>query len=172
MDSSGEAQQSQSGEHASSSFAINITHIPFSRRNPSVWFKQLEAHFKMHNLRSERTMFYAAFSSLPGDIIADVDIEGESYCALKKVVLSQNSKSKTEQIEEALGQCTLGDQKPSLFIRSARKKLEDIGLTPTDEILKTRLLNALPHDGKVALTGHQTLPIDQFAAVADSIYKI
>ena len=98
--------------------------------------------------------------------------EMDDYEQLKTFVLRQNQKSKELQIEEALGECHLEGRKPAQFLRDMKSKLEGIGLKPNDDILKARLLQAMPQQAQISLTGPRHLPLQDFASVADSIFEI
>ena len=152
--------------------SVTYKHVTFLPKTPNVWFRQLEALFELHQVTNDKTRFYTAYPSLPPDIAGEIPDDVTSYNELKKIILSLNQKSKNQEVAEALGRCELDGQKPSAFVRNARKKLKNIGLFPNDDVLKSRLLQAMPDEARLTLTGHQTLDIDNFCAVADSVYEI
>jgi hypothetical protein len=151
---------------------INFKAIPFIRRNPQAWMRQMEAQFEMHQIKNDNTKYLALLTSVPEDIMVELPEEIKTYDHLKKYILEQNQKSQQKQIEDALGECNLEGKKPSLFLRNARRKLENIGMTPNDDVLKSRLLQAMPEQAKLCLTGQKSLPLENFLSVADSLYEM
>ena len=155
---------------ATSSTTVRINPIPFLHNNPKMWFRKLEGAFELHDLQNPRKRFLLAFQSLPDEVIAEVPEEMESYEELKQLVLSLNEKSAQEKIQEALGDCSLDGRRPSSFIRHMKTKLQEIGVIPNEELLKTRLQEAMPEEAKLNLSGHSHLALEDFIKVADSLH--
>ena len=74
-------------------------------------------------------------------------------------------------IEEALGMISLVGQKPSLCLMRFQRKLAECNLTLDDDVIKRRLMPAMPISVKMALSAHLELPVEQFAKLADTIYS-
>ena len=66
----------------------------------------------------------------------------------------------------------LGGRRPSLFIRSTMAKLREVGLQPSDEILKHKLIKVMPTEPRISLTASQSLPLDSFCDVADNLFEL
>ena len=109
-----------------------------------------------------------AFPALPEDISVEVPAETVKYSELKALILSLSQKSNQQKIEEAHGELELNGRKPSQFIRATKTKLTDIDLDPTDEILKHKLIKAMPPETQISMTASQSLSLDAFCAVAET----
>ena len=73
-------------------------------------------------------------------------------------------------IEEALGMISLNGQKPSCLMRM-RRKLEKCNLTLDNNVIKHRLMKAMPISVDTALAAQLELPVDQFVKLADTNYR-
>jgi len=113
-----------------------------------------------------------AFPRLPENINADVPDDLKTYTELKKFILSLYEKSSQRKIEEALGEMHLENRKPSQFIRHIKSKLRDIGLEPNDELLKNRLIKAMPESVRITLTALQSLDMTSFCSIADNLFDL
>ena len=71
-----------------------------------------------------------------------------------------------------MGELELDGRKPSQFIRRTKTKLNEIGLDPSDDILKHKIIKAMPNEAKISLTASQSLPMDKFCEVADNLYDV
>ena len=152
--------------------SVNVKTPNFIRSSPQVWFRQLECQFTLNNIKSDEKKFMFAFPALPEDISVEVPAETVKYSELKALILSLSQKSNQQKIEEALGELELNGRKPSQFIRATKTKLTDIGLDPTDEILKHKLIKAMPPETQISMTASQSLSLDAFCAVADNLFEL
>ena len=166
-----EGARGEAGDEKSA-YNIKFQLQPFIRKNPKLWFRQVESNFKVHRITNDRIRYHAVYAVLPEDIALDIPDEMESYEELKGLVLNVTDKSNQEKMQEALGECTLDGRRPSQFIRHARNKLREVGLDPTDDLLKNRLLHAMPQDARLTLTGQEHLPLDSYCSIADNIYDL
>ena len=146
--------------------------IPFNNKCPSVWFRQMECNFTVSNIRSDERKFMLAFPRLPQDISSEIPEDLKTYSELKKFILAMNEKSSQQKIEEALGTMNLEGRRPSQFVRNVTSKLRDIGLEPTEEILKHRLIKAMPENVRITLTASQSLPMTDFCMIADNLSDV
>jgi len=71
-----------------------------------------------------------------------------------------------------LNDWALDGRKPSVFVRQMKSKMDDIGLKASDDILKARLVKAMPSNAQLVLTGQQSLPLENFVAIADSLMEV
>lgn len=147
---------------------------PFYRANPATWFRQIESQFIIGGITADITKYHYVVANLPEDValsFLDLSDEQPSYQALKQAVTTLYQKSKSELIEEALGTVSLDGQKPSLVVARIRRKLRECNLTVDDDLLRHKLLQALPVTARTAMAGHQALPPEEFAKLADTILQ-
>ena len=84
---------------------ISVKVLPFYRANPTVWFLQLESQFVLAGITTDVTKFHYTAANLPEDVALSFISENtnQSYEQLKNNVIALYQKSKSELIEEALG---------------------------------------------------------------------
>ena len=75
-------------------------------------------------------------------------------------------------IDEALSTIQLGDKRPSQFFVEIKRSFSEIGMTPDDSIIKSRLLYALPTHLRSALVGHDSVSVEQYGQIADSMLAV
>ena len=137
-----------------------------------MWFRQLECLFALNKITNEEQQFMMAYPQLPVDICNELSEDTKTYNQLKAEILALNEKSKQKKIEEALGEATLDGKKPTQFLRSLRAKMKEIELEPSDEVLKQRLVQAMPQKARLMLTASLNLPLDDFGKVADNLHDL
>ena len=142
---------------------------PFYRQNPAVWFRQIESQFVLAQVTNEVTKFHHIMAHLPEDVALNLDPSVGEYAALKELVLQLYQRTRSELMEEALGNVTLDGQKPSLCVVRIKRKLVECHLDPDDDLIKHKLLQAMPFHTRAALAGHQKLDLTTFASIADSV---
>ena len=167
-----QAMKFTSTSNARVTSSVNYQTVPYIRQSPATWFRKLEGMFELKNIKNDRKRFLVAFDSLPDDISTEVPPDMDSYEELKTLVSSFNDKSQHQKIKEALDDFRLDGRKPSHFIRHCKTKLEAIGLHPSEDVLKNRLLEAMPEEARLTLVGNESLPINNFVTIADNIYDL
>ena len=150
---------------------ITVKPPTFYRSNPTVWFRQLESQFALARIQNTRTKFHHVMSALPEDVAINLSLTEEDYEAIKREICHIYQKSRQELLEEALGSVSLDGQKPSVCLIRIRRKLADCNLQVDDDVVRHRLLQAMPHATKIALSAHSALPLSEFAKLADTIYS-
>ena len=158
----------------------NISHMsikppPFYKRNPDMWFTQMESQFILSGIKNENTKYHHIISTLPEDIASDLLLssnENKSYEDLKQQVLSNLKANKHQLIEEALQTVEMGSRRPTQVMCDIKRKFSEVGLTVDDSIVKSRLISALPSSIRAALVGHDQMPLEDFAKVADSMVAV
>ncbi|MEE4247140.1 MAG: hypothetical protein V2I33_17135, partial [Kangiellaceae bacterium] len=146
---------------------------PFYRNNPRTWFSQLEAQFALARISSQTTQFYHCLANLPEDVAVMIEIDdAKQYGNLKNAILQAFEKSKTERLEEALGNLQLQGLRPSVAIQKLRRSFLAANLTADDDLLKYRLIKAMPPPVQTALAAQQHLPLTQFIPVADAVFDV
>lgn len=143
----------------------------FYRSNPSVWFRQMESQFVIGGITLSTTKFHHILAALPEDVAINLPCEITDYDGLKEQICSIYQKSRQELIEEALGSVSLDGQKPSVCLMKIQRKLAECKLQVDDDIVRHRLMKAMPFSTRTALSAHIELPTEQFARLADTIYS-
>lgn len=152
--------------------AVSIKPAPFYRNNPLVWFRQLEAQFSLRGIKSQETKFFHVLASLPEDVAMSIDENVTQYDEIKNAVVSNFHKTKQELMDEVMGTLDLAGLKPSLALIHLKRKLNECGLTADEDLLKHKILKAMPISTQMALASHQGLKLADFVAVADSLLLI
>ena len=144
---------------------------PFHRTNPTVWFRQMESQFVLAGITNDTTKFNHILAAIPEDVAINLPMEIEDYSSLKDSIIQLYQKSKTELIGEALGTISLDGQKPSVCFLRIQRKLSECHLTMDNDVIKHRLMQAMPMSTRSSLSAHLDLPPDKFAKLADTIYS-
>jgi len=145
---------------------------PFYRKAPETWFRRLEAQFALAGITQQETMCNHVLAVLPEDIACDIEADVITYDDIKSKLVNNMKANKHKLIEEALEKMDLGEKRPSQLVSEIKRKFADIGIKAEDEIVKSRLLTALPHHLRSALVGHDSCSLEQYAKVADSIMAV
>ena len=143
----------------------------FYRSNPGVWFRQMESQFVLAGITNDETEFHHIFAAIPEDAAINLPMGIDNYRNIKDHICGILQKSKQEMIEEALGMISLDGQKPPFCLMRIQRKLAECNLTLDDDVIKHRLMPAMPISVKSALSAHLELPAEQFAKLADTIYS-
>ena len=139
----------------------------------NVWFRQMESQFELAKITLSSTKYHHVLSHLPEDIAFNLTLSDDSdYEKLKEEILSSLKQNKHLLIEQALSRVEIGDKRPTQLVVEIKKRFSDIGLPAEECLVKSRLLSALPCHIKSALVGHDSLPLDQYAKVADSMLAV
>ncbi len=150
---------------------VAIKAPPFYRRNPAVWFRQMESQFVLGGVSTDVRKFHHVLASLPEDVAVNLSIDINSYEELKNSVIQLFQKSKNELLEEALGSISLDGEKPSVCLVRIQRKLSQCNLALGEDVIKHRLMQAMPFATRTALSAHTELSLTQFAKLADTIYS-
>jgi len=152
---------------------VSVKAPEFYVKSPEAWFRRMESQFVLANISNARTKFHHIMAALPEDIAMNLVLDdSENYEDLKKSVLSSLKANKHELIERALSSIDLNDRRPSQVLVEIKRRFSEIGLTPDETIIKSRLLKALPPQAQTALVGHDTASVEQYAQIADSIMAV
>lgn len=154
------------------SLHVQLKIPPFYKKNPATWFKQLEASFHLTNITRETTKFAHALANLPEEFATEVPDNCSTYADLKRAVLNVLEANRFTLIEEAMEAVELNGRKPSQVVAEITRKFVKIGIQPEDGVIKARLITALPPHIRSALVGHEEVPLQQFAKIADSMLAV
>jgi len=165
-------------EDKTSSSEVPISHVsiktlPFYKKNPDVWFRQMESQFHLAKITSTDTKFHHILAALPEEIAANLPLsDGMGYEDLKKAVLDSLKANKHQLIEQALSAVELGDKRPTQLAVEIKRQFAEIGLTPDETIIKSRILSALPPNIRSALVGHDSSSLEDYVKIADSMLAV
>lgn len=147
---------------------------PFWKTDAALWFIQLEAIFSTSRITTSTSKYQLAVAHLELPQLQQVaDIlknPGPTpYESLKTRLLSTYEESENSKLTKLLEQTTIGDEKPSHFLRSMRQKA---GTLITDGLLRNLWLRALPRRMQEILTTVEGTDLDKLAAMADKIAEV
>lgn len=153
---------------------IQLKIPPFWKKDPQLWFKQLEAQFVTSNITTELTKFNHIVGVIESDILEHVsDLvqtppANRPYNALKERLIKQFAPTDSQKIKTLLEELTLGDSKPSDLLR----KMRQLSCAKvTDEFLQTLWLQRLPTTIHTVLATN-TSTLDELAGLADSMFEV
>ena len=72
---------------------------------------------------------------------------------------------------EELGTLSLGGRKPSVCLLRIRNKVAESNYRKDYDVLRHRLMQVIPFAARISFLGYRTLPLDQYAKVANTIYS-
>ncbi|VDN14388.1 unnamed protein product [Dibothriocephalus latus] len=110
-------------------FQISIKLPTYEVRDPTVWFKQIEAVFETHRITSERTRYSYVVQSPQFDVaytvqdLLDPNPRDQAYTQLKQAFLRRTAQSADRKLNQLLNNVKLGDQTPSALMRHMRHLL-------------------------------------------------
>lgn len=120
---------------------------PFYALNVRLWLKQVDAHFDIHGLKSDKNKFNLLHVKLQPEVLTQVAdlIENppatHMYEALKERLISAFSDSEQKRLKTLLSGIDLGDRKPSALFNEMR---QISGTMLPDEVLKNVWMSKLP----------------------------
>lgn len=146
---------------------------PFWRKNPKLYFAQIESQFVIAGITRDETKYHHAVAAIETDVIALVsDIilnppEEDKYETLKTRLIEHFSDSETHRIKMLLQELQLGDERPSQLLR----KMKDLSSTCPEDLLRTLWLQRLPVTVQQILATN-TGSLDDLAKMADKIVAV
>lgn len=153
---------------------IQVKVPPFWKKNPQLWFKQLEAQFANSNIVHDLTKFNTIVGVIESDILSHVsDIvltppATRMYKTLKARLIKEFTESDQKKLKGLLHELTLGDMKPSALLRKMRElSCNKVG----EDLLQSLWLQRLPHTIQTVLST-STDTLDQLATMADTMHEV
>lgn len=137
--------------------AIPFLPNKFSKKDPEIWFQQLEAVFTLNNVTDDDQKLAYAQANLDTETLAQVRTRTkelpteEKYNYFKKQIISEFSESVSDAIRKLLKGMSLGDRKPSALLREMRAQARE---QVNDEVLRNLFLERLPADVRFVLAGN------------------
>nr|XP_029723963.1 uncharacterized protein LOC115264431 [Aedes albopictus] len=156
---------------------IGIKIGPFWKRDPTLWFAQLEAQFALAGISREDTRYYHVLAAIDSeilaccsDIIRDPPAAGQ-YTAIMDRITKEYSTSEQNRMQQLLRGCELGDRKPSQLLREMRDLARDV--ITDDKIIKSLWMQQLPETTQAVLkVSEDTLQLHQLAEQADKLADV
>lgn len=145
----------------------------FSTTNPKLWFEQLEGVFTIQKIDSDADKFAITKANLDTHVLQEVADFFESlptedvYENFKKRVIKEFTDSSTKQLRKLLKGTSLGDRRPTQFLREL-KTLSNGQLQP--DMLKNLFLEQLPETLKYILAGTNET-VEKLAEKGDQILE-
>ncbi|KAK5642171.1 hypothetical protein RI129_001036 [Pyrocoelia pectoralis] len=144
---------------------------PFWKRNPTVWFTQVESQFIIANITADVTKYHYVIAAIDSNILSEVsDIILKPptvgmYSTLKNQLISRFTESQERRVNKLLHDLELGDKRPSQLLREMSDLAQD---KITDSLLKTLWLQRLPKNIQtILIVSEDTL--EKLATMADKI---
>ncbi|KAH9374688.1 hypothetical protein HPB48_014696 [Haemaphysalis longicornis] len=115
----------------------------FVRKNPHVWFAQVEAVFDLHRVTSETTRFRLLLCNLlpeVADEVADVigaRLNDAPYQRLKQSILDRTTASESACLRHLLTHEELGDRRPSQLLNTMRQLVGASNVDSNGALLRT-----------------------------------
>jgi hypothetical protein len=145
------------------------------RRDPRLWFSQIEAQFHSHLVRSDTSKYYAVIAALDcstlqpvSNIIANLPATGK-YDAVKKTLFDSYSDSREQQIRKLLKELKLGDRKPSELLREMKTLASD---HVDDQMLQTLWLHRLPLNVQLLVSASDGVTLEKMVNIANNLVEI
>lgn len=155
--------------------AVSVRVPPFWKKNPDLWFHQLEAQFHTSGIKSDITKYYTLVGNLDADILTEVkDVitnppKKDQYLAVKERLLKAFQESEQQQLKKLISGITTDGRKPSQLLNQMK---ELAGNNISNDGLKTLWMQQLPSQTQAVLTCSTTQDIGKLAEMADKISEV
>ena len=130
---------------------ISIKSQSFYYGKVPVWFQQLESQFVLANISNDVMKFHHTWALFPDDIAVNIHrnlAEKQSYVALRDFLISSRQKSRSELMDQALAEYSLGSKRPSELFQI--NSMDDSKIIDT-KILLFKFLRSLPDTMRISL---------------------
>ena len=152
--------------------ALSLPTAPFSTKDPEGWFRQLEAIFKLANVKDDDTQYTHLQARMDPTILRGVseffsNVPADNkYKALKEKIIGKYSETRDAQVIQLLEGLSLGDRRPSELLGDLQRLA---GSDISDTVLKTMFIKKLPEKlGGILAGSSETLV--KLGELADRIY--
>ncbi|KAH9378619.1 hypothetical protein HPB48_020434 [Haemaphysalis longicornis] len=148
----------------------------FVRKNPHVWFAQVEAVFDLHRVTSETTRFRHLLCNLPPEVadeVADVigaPLNDAPYQRLKQSILDRTTASESARLRHLLTHEELGDRRPSQLLNTMRQLVGASNVDSNGALLKELFLQRMPQSTRIVLAAAGDLTLDRATELADRVH--
>ncbi|KAH9380046.1 hypothetical protein HPB48_006138 [Haemaphysalis longicornis] len=127
----------------------------FVRKNPHVWFTQVEAIFDLHRADG----IGAPLNDAP-------------YQRLKQSILDQTTASESARLRHLLTHEELGDHRPSQLLNTIRQLVGASNVDSNGALLKELFLQRLPQSTRIVLAAAGDLTLYRAAELADRVHDV
>lgn len=164
-------QSGQSQEIHSNEFRL-IKLPNFWRKQPKLWFAQLESEFTVYRIRSDDVKYSSVVRHLDEQaLIAVAELienppEKDKYIHLKNLLINRFTDSEEKRLRQLLAGIELNDKKPSDLLREIKQLA---GGAISDNILHSIWLQRLPFQVQATLAVVEDCPLFKLAELADKI---
>lgn len=146
----------------------------FWKSDPELWFCRVEASFSRANITNSTTKFEIIIPCLEFDVLRQIsDIvknpSATPYEDLKKRLIESYAESETRKIQRLLEGKTLGDDKPSHFLRTMQQLA---GEKVSNDVIKSLWMRSLPPNTQAILIATSHTDLNKLAEVADKIHEL
>ncbi|KAH9379788.1 hypothetical protein HPB48_017347 [Haemaphysalis longicornis] len=138
----------------------------FVRKNPHIWFAQVEVVFDLHRVTSETTWYPHLLCNLPPEVtdeVADVigaPLNDAPYQLLKQSILDRTTVSASARLRHLLTHEELGDRRPSQLLNTMRQLVGASNVDSNGALLKERFLQRLPQSTSIVLAAAGDMTLD------------
>nr|XP_024214037.1 uncharacterized protein LOC112210068 [Halyomorpha halys] len=172
-DGSGTSREAVQTEAVSAFSAVDKI-PPFWKKDPELWFCQIEAVFNRANITSGLTKFYTIIPNIDFDVLEQAsDIvkrpSETPYEDIKARLVNTYEESESKRIQQLLEGKHLGDERPSQLLRRMKQLA---GGAVADGIIKTVWLRALSQNLQAILISTEQKDINKLADIADQIQEV
>lgn len=146
----------------------------FWKAEPELWFCRVEAAFSRANISNSLTKFELIIPCLEFDVlkqIADLvkNPSATPYEDIKRRLIATYAESESRRIRRLLEGQTIGDDKPSHFLRNLKQLA---GTNVSDDVIKSLWMRSLPANTQAILIATSHTNLDKLAEVADKIHDL
>lgn len=146
---------------------------PFWKKNPALWFKQLEAQFSNSGITEDLTRFNTIVGVIESDVldfVSDIVLAPPAthrYQTIKERLIKQFTESDSKKLHSLLHELQIGDMKPSNLLRQMKElSCGKVG----DDLLKTLWLQKLPTTIQTILSTNAQ-PLELLTPLADTMFE-
>lgn len=141
---------------------------------PRVWFTQMEAHFALAGITTERDKFNRIIATIDttvckevSDVIDPVPTD-TPYQKLKNALISRYTSSQEARMRQLLDKESLGSRTPSAHLRHLKSLVPGID----ESVLKSKWLSHLPNKMEAFLSEDESTDLTKLAERADRLNEI
>lgn len=150
---------------------------PFWKRDPALWFSQLEAQFTLARITAPDTKYHHVVSKIDAEVLeccADLIAtppQHEKYEKIKLRIIKEFTASNKNKTQQLLYGCELGDRKPSQLLRELKRLAS--GIINDESFIQRLWMQKLPETTQAVLQiSEDTVTLDKLAEQADKLSEI
>lgn len=161
----------------------NVSHVgikisPFWKRDPVLWYNQIEAQFSLARITIDDTKFFHVVSKIDtdilqccADIIRDPPTDGTKYESIKCRIIAEYAPSASVRMQMLLQFTELGGRKPSQLLRELQSLA--VGVVSDEALIKRLWLQCLPELTQAVLNVlDKRTPLKELAEQADKLADV